>query len=274
MAKIDKDLYSKEQWKLIREQRRKEKEKEKIQEQVAPVSIDKNTKRYVLCLKHGDKYSSEYVNILKRMVNRHLTLDYEFVCLTDNSKGLDNDIRVINLPPGLTGWWCKPYMFSRDLPLDGTVLYMDLDVVIAGNLDKLFTWEEQHWCIIRDFTKVMRPKWDRYNSSVIRFRTGQLEHIWKNFAKNRDQIMRRHHGDQDWIYEADKTAKLWPDSWIQSWKWQVRKDRTFAPGGVKGNRKLKTIEKVRPSIECCITVFHGDPNPHNCEDPWVVENWK
>jgi hypothetical protein len=23
-----------------------------------------------------------------------------------------------------------------------------------------------------------------------------------------------------------------------------------------------------------VAVFHGDPNPHNCKDSWVVDNWK
>ena len=33
-------------------------------------------------------------------------------------------------------------------------------------------------------------------------------------------------------------------------------------------------EDVVPRVECCVVVFHGDPNPEKCQDPWVVENWK
>ena len=58
-----------------------------------------------------------------------------------------------------------------------------------------------------------------------------------------------------------------------SWKWEIRKNRQFATGGTKGNRKLAEIENVVPRPETCIAVFHGDPNPANCDDPWVVENW-
>jgi len=43
---------------------------------------------------------------------------------------------------------------------------------------------------------------------------------------------------------------------------------------VRGKRKFKYVESVTPRVECCVAVFHGDPNPHYCEDPWVVENWK
>jgi len=66
---------------------------------------------------------------------------------------------------------------------------------------------------------------------------------------------------------------LYPDSWVQSWKWEVRKSKQLTVGGTKGKRTFTTIENVKPRVECCVCVFHGDPNPHNCEDPWVKENW-
>lgn len=236
-----------------------------------------NDKYYVLCLKHGAKYSADYVNKLYSMVQRHCTLDIEFVCLTDDPQGIHEDIKILPLPGQLQGWWCKPYMFSNDLPLKGIVLYIDLDVVIANNIDHLFTWKENNWCTLRDFTRVMRTTWQKYNSSIIRYRVGELDFVWTEYQKDRINIEKRLHGDQDWLYEVThkkKPAMLYPDSWIQSWKWEVRKDKTFANGGIRGKRRLRTIEHCKPKEECCICVFHGDPNPENCLDPWVVDNWK
>lgn len=273
MAKIDKSQYTKEQWRIIKEQRKLE----KMQNSVPAPTVSDEKKNYILCLKHGQKYNSSYVNKLYNMVERHCTLDYEFVCMTDDANGLDENIKVVPLPGGLSGWWYKPYMFSNDLPLNGTVLYFDLDVVIARNIDKLFSYGTGHWCTIRDFTRVMRPKWHKYNSSVIRFETGQLDFVWNEYIKDPVSIQKKYHGDQDYLYDATfkrNAPMLYPDSWILSWKWEVRKSKEFAPGGIRGHRKLKTIESVTPRVECCVCVFHGDPNPHNCEDPWVVENWK
>jgi len=228
----------------------------------------------VLCLKHGNKYSPEYVNNLKKMVDRHLTLPYNFYCLTENPLGLDDGIEVIKLPDHLQGWWCKPYMYSNSLPIEGTILYMDLDVVIGSNIDKLFTFHPGEWCVIRDFTRAMQPTWQKYNSSVIRFKKGQLNNVWTEFNKDPQKIIGSHFGDQDWLWTAAKgTAKLWPDSWIQSYKWEIRKDRQLT-AGEKGKRKFMNKENPTPPEECCIAVFHGDPNPHNCTDPWVVNNWK
>ena len=288
MAKVDKSQYTKQEWLTIKTERRAQKEakrlvktREENKKDVFNPTLDvpehrrkaMSEKNYILCLKHGTKYSYEYVNTLHNMCKRHCTIPFEMVCLTDDPEGLHEDIKVIPLPDYLNGWWCKPYMYSKELPLKGTILYMDLDVVIANNIDKLFTYEMGKWCVIRDFTRCMRPKWNRYNSSIVRFRSGQLNNVWEKFRKDYKNIQRRFHGDQDWLWEVDKHGQLWPDEWIRSWKWEVRKSREFAPGGVKGARKMMYIENVVPKKECCIAVFHGDPNPALCEDPWVLENW-
>jgi hypothetical protein len=283
LAKIDKSQYTKEEWRILKEQRRLEKEQRisaPILDTVEPrpllPPVEGTNKNYLLCLKHGTKYSADYVNKLYNMVQRNCTVPYEFVCLTDDTKGLNPLIKTIPLPSNLQGWWCKPYMFNKNLPLQGTVLYMDLDVVIAGNIDKLFTYQPDKWCTIRDFTRAMRPSWNKYNSSIVRFKTGQLHHVWEGFEANQRDIQRRLFGDQDWLYEATRKtqAMLYPDSWILSWKWEVRKSKEFDFRGTKGNRKFKHVEDVKPRVECCVTVFHGDPNPHNCDDPWVVDNWR
>ena len=258
--KLDKSLYTKEEYRALKAERRGQ------------------NKFSVLCLKHGDKYNADYVNILFNMIKRHCTLTFDFYCLTDNPKGIHPDIKIIPLPDYLKGWWCKPYMFSKDLPIEGTILYIDLDVVIASNIDKLFTFNPGKWCTIRDFTRAMRVDWQKYNSSVVRYTKGQLHVVWEEFNKNYKVIMRQLHGDQDWLFKATKDnnipATLYPDKWIQSWKWEIRKTKDWAPGGRKGTRTFARVEDCVPKEDCCICVFHGDPNPHNCNDPWVKENWR
>ena len=258
-----------------KEQRKRRKALEQMAKLDQPTFTNEE-KYYIVCLKHGTLYSADYVNRLYNMVKRNCTLDYEFVCLTDDPKGINSNVKILPLPGGIAGWWCKPYMFSKDLPLNGTVLYMDLDVVISSNIDKLITWQPNQWCTIRDFTRVMRPKWQKYNSSVVRFKTGDLDFVWTEYEKNKVEIQKRLHGDQDWLWEATrhKQAMLYPDSWIQSWKWEVRKDKAFKPGGLRGRRTFNKIDNLaKPNIECSICVFHGDPNPEMVQDKWVVDNW-
>jgi len=272
LAKIDKSLYTKEQYKKLKADklaRRNEKNAAK-----AIKKLDPNRKRSIVCLKHGDKYGPEYVNKLFSMCKKHSNFVFDFYCITENTKGIDPGVKIIPIKEQTwKGWWWKPYLFSSDLPCEGTILYMDLDVVISNDLEKLFGYYPGEFCIIRDFTRHMRPNWERYNSSVMRWEAKSLAHLWDTFKTNPAQFVRRHHGDQDYIWEQQKGARLWPDSWIMSWKWEIRKTKHFKPGGTRGNRVLQNVENVRPPTDCSICVFHGDPNPAKCEDPWVVENW-
>jgi hypothetical protein len=88
--------------------------------------------------------------------------------------------------------------------------------------------------------------------------------------------MRRFHGDQDWIYAQIKPEKgtwtFFPDSWIQSYKWEMRDRRDLAKIGNHRNFTVKAKPKLIKG--CCIAVFHGEPHPHQCEDEWVKDNWK
>ena len=85
---------------------------DKTQDRWAP-GFDPDHKRYIVCLKHGNKYSAEYVNKLYWMCKRHTTLPFEFVCFTENPQDLVQEIRVETLPKvrGVNGWWYKPNVF-------------------------------------------------------------------------------------------------------------------------------------------------------------------
>ena len=105
----------------------------------------------VMCVKWGRKYGPEYVNILRSMVARHLTLPFRFVCLTDDRDGIDADIDVREIPkvgfadfderlPWTFGHgWLKVTTFAAPLyDLTGPTLFIDLDVVIVANIDCFF----------------------------------------------------------------------------------------------------------------------------------------
>ncbi len=260
MAKIDKSQYTKEQWKVIREQRRRQKAIDRAKKAQKNNLEAKDTERtvkvvvnepvldkranYIVCLKHGTKYSSQYVNNLYNMVKRHCTVPYEFVCFTDDLRDIDPNIKTITLKPlGVSGWWYKPIFFDKNFPLDGNILYFDLDVVIHKNIDNLFSYNPGKFIICRDFNRSIRHDWSRMNSSVFRLVSGSLPFVYDVFMENAAMNMRRFHGDQDWIYEmmSDKKSlwMFWPDEWIRSYKWEMR-DRAHLDriGGIR-NFKVK-----------------------------------
>ncbi|MFN3494899.1 MAG: glycosyltransferase, partial [Hydrogenophaga sp.] len=52
----------------------------------------------VLCIKWGKKYGPEYVNKLHNMVRRNLKRPFRFVCLTDDTHGIDPQSEVQPIP--------------------------------------------------------------------------------------------------------------------------------------------------------------------------------
>lgn len=233
--------------------------------------------RYICCLKYGTKYDSKYVNNLYSMVKRHMTLNYNFVCFTENSAGIDPEIHVKPLPivTGIEGWWYKPFFFNPDLGINGTVLFLDLDLVIFENMDKLFEFNPGEFCIIRDFNRIRIKNYDKFNSSVFRLETGQHRHVYDDFIKDPKSHSRRHWGDQDWMrYKIKKDYTYWPDEWIQSYKWEMRGKPNMIIDRLRGGRNFDRPGNPKILPDTSIAVFHGDPNPHKCLDPWVAENWK
>ena len=67
--------------------------------------------------------------------------------------------------------------------------------------------------------------------------------------------------------------KFWPDEWVMSYKWEMR----GKPPMVRNKDGVKDfispgVPKIHPQTS--IAVFHGDPQPKTCQDPWCKENWK
>ena len=227
----------------------------------------------VLCVRFGNKYGPEYVEKLRNMVSRHLTVPYEFVCLTDNQHPIEG-VRSIILPNAgySKGWWYKVHMFDPNLKLSGRILYFDLDVIIHDNINKLVSKEDNNFYGIRDFNRKFNPGWNSLNSSAMSWIAGQHTDIFLLFKTN-PAFAQKLHGDQDWIWQQAKNKIVfWPDAWIQSYKWEIRDKRDLAYAN--GKRAFKTV--INPSIpkNCSVTVFHGDPNPHEIQDQYVLDNWK
>lgn len=230
---------------------------------------------HVVCVKWGNKYISKYANVLKNMVARNITVDYEFHCITDDPVGLDPDIKVIRLPndPSIKTWWSKLWMFSPDMPLKGNILFFDLDVVIFKNIDSLFTHNPNKFHIIRDFNRCRIKDWKLSNSSCMRWEAGTMHYLWNDFKQNPDRIMRENHGDQDWITKRARDDINWfPDEWIRSYKWEMVGFKDTKLLTKDGRKYFRTPCKVEP--ENRVAVFHGSPNPMECADEWVVKNWQ
>jgi len=226
----------------------------------------------VMCVKFGTKYGREYVERLRNMVAKHLTIPYEFVCLTDDQHPISGVRSIIQKNAGYSKpWWHKVHMFDPSLPIQGRILYFDLDIVIHRNINKLVNFSTNDFLGIRDFNRKFYSAWRYLNSSAMLWTHGMHTDIYSNFKKDQNSAMKLQ-GDQDWIWKVGRDQiKFWPDDWIQSYKWEIRnRDDLVVRSGARG---FKSISSVEPKAECCVAVFHGDPKPQDVNDKFVIDNW-
>ena len=168
---------------------------------VAGNEVDKVT---VLCVKFGTKYGREYIERLRNMVSRHITVPYEFVCITDDQHPIEGVRSIVQPMKNYKKiWWHKVHMFDPNLPINGRILYFDLDVVIHDNIDNLTIGHGNTFLGIKDFNRKFHPAWIYLNSSVMSWIHGTQTHIYQQFNNNPNEAQKLQ-GDQDWIWKTSK----------------------------------------------------------------------
>jgi hypothetical protein len=101
---------------------------------------------------------------------------------------------------------------------------------------------------------------------------GTQTHIYQQFNNNPNEAQKLQ-GDQDWIWKTSKDRiKFWPIEWILSYKWEIRSREELVLKD--GKRNFKSVTNPRIPKNCSVCVFHGDPNPHDVLDPYVIDNWR
>lgn len=223
----------------------------------------------ILTMKWGTLYGPEYVNNLAEGVRRHLARPHRFICFTDDATGLDAGIEALplpdlGLPPGhKDSRWRKLALFRRDLAgLQGTALFLDLDLVVMDALDPFFDLPGDFF-IIRDddlfrakpLRKVNAAR-DAFlhsvgNSSVFRYRIGDHAYILDAFladpsaATGAFEISQQFQSAQ---LAAHGHLKYWPKGWCVSFK------NDCVPRGLKSYLRDPALPAGAK-----IVVFAGNP---------------
>jgi hypothetical protein len=232
-------------------------------------------------MKWGTKYGPEYVNRLYAMVRRHLRGEFRFVCLTDSSVGVRSEVQCLPIPPlalpeGIPErGWTKLTTFSADLHgLQGTALFLDLDVVIVDDITPFFE-QPGRFLIIHDWKRPWRVTG---NSSVYRFEIGAHADVLERFRREHESIRARLRNEQAWLSEfmqQQGVLAYWPREWCASWKYHC------VP-------RWPLNYMMPPSIPrgARILIFHGVINPPDAltgrsthawrralPAPWLAQHW-
>lgn len=190
-----------------------------------------------------------YVNALHRAIRTHITVPFRFVCITDDTNGLDDHIKTLDADPDAPGWWQKLTLFKRGRFNDADrILFIDLDTIILKNIDDVASYQGGF-----AGTGNFRSGGPPFSSCMMAWKNGTMHHLWEKWiALNRPMTR---WGDDEWIrnteLETAKLNRLFPG--ICSYKFHKLKDD---PGDAR------------------IVIFMARPKPHELTEAWVREAWR
>lgn len=196
----------------------------------------------VVTWKWGTLFGVEYANKLRNMVARHLHVPHKFICVTDDTEGLDPRIKTVPLPnTELVDAHCSIRMkqFSHEMGavLGPRSLMLDLDVVIVNDITPLVQRTEPLVMWYVGYAKL-------YAGGIILSNAGVLDGLWSEYAADPVALHEKAKAwpggskdgsDQDMInYYLDR-EKIVPGRWVDS-------DGLFAHGGIRaGAFKKKKV---------------------------------
>ncbi len=240
----------------------------------------------IVTLKWGDRYGPHFVNRLYNGVKKHLTRDFRFLCFTDDETGLYSNIEAFPLPPIKLPQdfertaWLKLGFFQDGLGnMEGDCLFLDLDLLITGNIDCFFDYEPGKKCIIHNWIQkhqIFKKRPDVGNSSVFRWTANTTQHIADKFYSEQEWALSNFKPPQTYLTYSLGEKYWWPEAWVQSFK------RHATPAF-----PCNLLFPPRLPPETRVLVFHGRPDPdealeghratrlHRRTRParWITDHW-
>lgn len=215
------------------------------------------------------EYDAGHVHALRAMVARHYRRPHEFVCITDDPRGLDPSIRVIPLWPdhaGLPGphgvsCYRRLRAFAADAAdwLGPRIVSLDLDTVLVGDVAPL--WDRPEDFVIWGDTARGTP----YNGSMWLLRAGTRRPVWETFDPATSPARARALGyigsDQAWIGAClgPSEPKWSAADGVYSWRVHVKRAGGALPPDAR------------------VVFFHGREKPWaaalQARYPWIAAHY-
>ncbi len=241
----------------------------------------------IISMKWGTRYGPEFVNRLNKSIKKHTKRQTQLICFTDNFSGIDNQVICyplpsINLPKAISDTpWRKLSIWQYPLNnLKGDILFLDLDLVITGNIDRFFDFKPGKYCVIENWTQIGQ---NIGNTSCFRFPIGKYNFIFDQFQNEPKKIWKKYHIEQIYISHKIKEQVFWPSAWCKSFK------HNLLP-----KWPLRIWKPAELPLETSIVAFTGKPDPDDVikgiwpvkkyqfykkfykklkTPKWVIENW-
>ena len=222
--------------------------------------------------KTGGDYSLVDPLRLKHNVEKRTTVDYNFVCFTDNRELLPTEMLTAGqshptpmygdfegvdywakpLLAGYPGWWSVPEVFR----LKGPVVVTGLDTVFVGSIDPFFelalSLGSDEFYMIHAFNR--KEVW----ASGFMVWNGDWSWLWEEF--NYKEHAPRFVGEQRYT----RTSLL--ERGVEIKGVQDRIDGIYS---YKHHVRYKEMPADARAI-----LFHGKPRPSHLRDPWIRKEWR
>ena len=240
-----------------------------------------------MCMKWGSRYGPEFVNRLYKSIKRHTKRATKVYCFTDDIKNINKNVICKPLPKitlpnkiSLTPWRkLSVWQFPLE-NLVGDVLFLDLDLIITGNLDQFFDYKPGTYCVIENWTQIGQ---NIGNTSCFRIPVGQYPSVFNEFQTNPVKIWKKYHIEQIYLSYKIKNQIFWPSDWCKSFK------HNLLP-----KWPLRIWQPAKLPKETSIVAFTGKPDPDDVINgrwpvkksqfykkvykqlktpQWVLENW-
>jgi hypothetical protein len=219
------------------------------------------------------EYTADHVNAMGRALEKYLTIPYEFICITDDPTGINyRTIPLWDKCRDLGGCYNRLYVFSEDMRdlIGDRFVCIDLDCVIVGNLDELFSREEDF--IINHFYGKNPHQF--YNGGLFMMNAGARKQVWEEFQKDPE-------GNRDLMVARNKQRELLGTD--QAWISHVlgRGEVTFTDDqdGVEvfhllpNARSPKRGKDILPRSKLVLMAGKIDPTTEYRENIWIQEYW-
>lgn len=221
---------------------------------------------------HGyrSSFGPETVNTLRRMVARHYPRPHRFMCVTDDSDGIDSEVEIIepwddfaDVPTPRGVGVVFPSCFRRLRMFESRVgdvfgdrfVSLDLDAVVVNDLRPL--WDRNE-----DFVGWRDPYLkNQMNGSMVLLTAGSRPQVWDDFDPNTSPAIasRGYKGsDQGWISHC------------------LPNEATWGPADGVYSYKLDIAARGMPPANARIVFFTGTPKPWDRGTnhiEWIARNY-
>jgi hypothetical protein len=213
--------------------------------------------KQIVCINWGTKFGAPYINRLYSMVSRNITPPFRFVCFTDVSDGVRSEVDCFDLPemPGFMpqntrGKWPKSRLWAPTLgDLQGSFLFLDLDVVITASLDPFFEFGSEDDIVLAH--NVAKPFQRLGQTSIYRAPVGALAPLQEIFARDPQAVADKYRYEQHFVTRnAPGGVKFWPKAWVRHFR--IECIPTFP---------LNFVLPPRIPTGARVIIFAGGPNP-------------